>query len=114
MDWDDKKVWAYKDHSYLVNPIFRVSQAGKNRVRREKRKNVHAGVLGESFASHPPVRDSDYNWFEVKYNPYKNDNFICIGKNVLTLKTKYIIFWKADIAYFDENGKVYAGWMKKK
>jgi hypothetical protein len=56
---------------------FKVSQGGRERVLKEKRKNVHAGVhgylenwqMGEWIDSHPTARP-------VTYNPYKHTNFV--------------------------------------
>lgn len=50
----------------------RVSQAGRERVLREKRKNVHAGLVGEwDFSScHELLPET-----EITYNPYKSGNF---------------------------------------
>ncbi len=56
---------------------FKVSQAGRKRVLKEQRKNVHAGVhgylenwqMGEWIDSHPTARP-------VTYNPYKHTNFV--------------------------------------
>ena len=40
------RVIAHADSVELVNATFKVSQAGRQRVLRERRKNVHAGVVG--------------------------------------------------------------------
>lgn len=53
---------------------FRVHQAGRERVLREKKKNVHAFVIGKYVGTAPeevmsiPMRDA-------YYNPYKQDSF---------------------------------------
>ena len=65
---------------FLLNPVFKVSQAGRSRVLTEKRKNVHAGIQGyvsdKNF--YTPLLDemSKYNFVEVTYNPYKYDSFV--------------------------------------
>jgi hypothetical protein len=41
------KVIAHVDNIIVANPTFKVSEAGRQRVFKEKRKNVHAGVVGE-------------------------------------------------------------------
>jgi len=59
----------------LTNATFKVSEAGRQRVLKEKRKNVHAGVMGEWF--NDPDNDRlilDGN--EVTYNPYKFKSFV--------------------------------------
>lgn len=61
---------------------FRVSEAGRQRVLREKRKNVHAGVVGELMGFIPtdmytPTLESVYDEGDlVTYNPYKYSGFV--------------------------------------
>ena len=52
---------------------FRVREAGRQRVLREKRKNVHAYVVGE-FSYESPYPDP--NAQEIIYNPYKYNSFV--------------------------------------
>jgi len=61
----------------LINCDFKVSQAGRQRVLREQKKNVHAGVQGYmsdifTFAD-PQCHGCDT---PVTYNPYKYDSFV--------------------------------------
>lgn len=80
-----KKVWSVKalegerkgrviQHAVelkLRDVTFKVSEAGRQRVLAEKRKNVHAGVVGyiaddiSEFTMHQ----------QVSYNPYKAGHF---------------------------------------
>ena len=67
----------------LKDVEFKVSQAGRARVLREKRKNVHAFVVGDVSLNRPPMyylrKYSDkYTEFErrVTYNPYKYKSFV--------------------------------------
>lgn len=57
---------------------FHVSSAGRERVRREGRKNVHAVVRGELTTLMPPL--SRYYacgyWAIVHYNPYVHECFV--------------------------------------
>jgi hypothetical protein len=73
------KVIAHADYVKLSNVEFRVRPGGKDRVRKEKSKNVHAFVIGNliDFCQYPcddipeePVGDI------VTYNPYKYDAFV--------------------------------------
>ena len=49
---------------------FKVSEAGRQRVLRERRKNVHAGVVGHHT-------DVPMHWGDpIKYNPYKYSSFV--------------------------------------
>ena len=83
-----KKIWSVRHkgkvlgHNELViigNPEFAVQPAGRERVLREKRKNVHAFVRGELLpspvcVSHPLFLPA--GWVEVTYNPYKYSTFV--------------------------------------
>jgi hypothetical protein len=55
-----------KDVKYLVQP------AGRAKVLREKKKNVHAGLSGYYVDSVPVPAVS----FDVAYNPYKYETFV--------------------------------------
>lgn len=79
-----KKVWSIKDrktglviaHAKKVAvdaPQFKVSEAGRQRVLRDKAKNVHAGVVGKLNAHHTDF-DSEGKK-RVSYNPYKYNHF---------------------------------------
>jgi hypothetical protein len=62
------------DHRYglsLNDAEFRVQQGGRQRVLREKRKNVHAYILGDLDLSYAIPE-----CVEVTYNPYKYDSFV--------------------------------------
>ena len=56
-----------KDCRYLVG------QAGREKVLREKRKNVHAGVSGYYVERVPGIPDKAK---EITYNPYKHKTFV--------------------------------------
>lgn len=67
------RVIAHKDHVNLVACTFKVSQRGRERVLRERKKNVHAGVIGYLAPGAIPVDDS---CIEITYNPYKYTTFV--------------------------------------
>lgn len=73
------KVIMHADFVKLKNVEFRVRQGGKERVRDEQRKNVHAFVIGTlvDYCEYPcgelPEPPSD---IVVTYNPYKHDSFV--------------------------------------
>lgn len=56
----------------LGNVTFRVSEAGRQRVLRERRKNVHAVVRGTLVSRQGSVGEGS---LEVVYNPYKGGTF---------------------------------------
>ncbi len=73
------KVVMHADFVKLGDVEFRVRQGGKEKVRDEKSKNVHAFVIGTllEYCEYPcfgiPEPPSD---FVVTYDPYKYDSFV--------------------------------------
>lgn len=73
------KVVLHADYVKLKNVEFRVRPTGKEKVRKEKSKNVHAFVIGtlEDYCVYPcdniPEEESDKI---VTYDPYKYDSFV--------------------------------------
>lgn len=51
----------------------KVSEAGRQRVLRDQRKNVHAGITGELVHSEG---EGYFPGSEVTYNPYKYSTFV--------------------------------------
>jgi hypothetical protein len=64
-------VVAHADELYLVNAEFVVRQAGRKRVKKEKRKNVHAWIKGEIA-----TKVGDSKGFQVVYDPKKYRTFV--------------------------------------
>lgn len=70
------KVIDHLDRVVLENVEFKVSEAGRQRVLKQKRKNVHAFVVG-SLVDHKPLYEPHYVK-TVKYNPYKYSSFVTV------------------------------------
>ncbi len=86
------RVIAHADKVLVRDVTFKVSEAGRQRVIREQRKNVHAGVVGELDGADGTWRDGscigwdDFNrryeryakrsGMQVSYNPYKWATFV--------------------------------------
>lgn len=70
------KVIAHSPTVYLANAVFKVSEAGRQRVLREKRKNVHAGVQGVLLGLSD---EKDTSGVPVTYNPYRFNTFVFSG-----------------------------------
>jgi hypothetical protein len=85
------KVIGHAKYVDMTNVAWKVSEAGRQRVLREKRKNVHAGAVGyvnkwldlhgishgtatptmaDGYMRSPTVADM------VTYNPYRNSHFV--------------------------------------
>ena len=86
-----KHVWSIKNRKtglviahantvQLVDVEFKVSEAGRQRVIKDKRKNVHAGVAGTlvgiNFKYIPSMLDKI-----ISYNPYKGPHFYNVNNN---------------------------------
>ena len=71
------RVVAHCNRILLDKPKFKVSEAGRQRVLREKAKNVHAGVVGRVLFIEQRFKPL---WLEkgteVTYNPYKFETFV--------------------------------------
>jgi hypothetical protein len=87
-----KKVEKRSSIVLMQDCVFKVSEKGRQRVLREKVKNVHAGVLGELISTESEVDDTS-SFVELTYNPYIYDSFVVkeSGKPVLSAKKVYLI-----------------------
>lgn len=65
------KVIAHPTTVYLTDATFVVRPGGRERVRREGRKNVHAFVRGT-----PGEPRIEGTCSRVTYNPYEHDTFV--------------------------------------
>jgi hypothetical protein len=85
------RVIAHVNEIILRDAVFKVSEAGRQRVIREKRKNVHAGVVGI-------VADIKIlcQLKGVTYNPYKNGSFI--------FRHDESPIYNAQVVHIDTNG----------
>ena len=71
--WVEGKGWRVTDHVqhiFLDNASFKVSEAGRKRVLDQKRKNVHAFIIGDRVEQ-PKKTPTE----KVRYNPYVSHNF---------------------------------------
>ena len=79
------KVIEHAQEVTLTDARFHVQQAGRERVLKQKRKNVHAYVSGKLKESFWFIQAPKYVWTakqHVTYNPYKHKSFV----NKKTLK----------------------------
>lgn len=90
------RLYAHLPNVHLVDVTWKVSEAGRQRVLREKRKNVHAFAIG-TMVSILDIRDG-VERRGVRYNPYEGPYFQIDGQPVTQSKQ----------ARFLENRKVLA------
>ena len=80
----------------LKKAKFKVSEAGRQRVLKEKAKNVHAGVIGIVCGV-----EADESIFKerVRYNPYETETFVMDCNNNA--------IYEAELVYFSKQGRVF-------
>lgn len=74
------RVVARDEMVTLKDVRAKVSEAGRQRVLKEQRKNVHAGLVGTWVANHPMDSDRIHRALvgtgrAISYNPYKGPFF---------------------------------------
>ena len=88
------RVTAHQSAAFLKNVTFRVSESGRQRVLKEKRKNVHAYICGTesgSFDYYKKLRQVNYNPYLFGYffekesgDPvYKAPSVLICGKKII-------------------------------
>ncbi|OBX64310.1 hypothetical protein A9299_09900 [Moraxella osloensis] len=66
------KIIGHAKNVCLKNVSFKVSETGRQRVIKEKQKNVHAFVIGEVVDF---IQTDHLNGRQISYNPYKQGFF---------------------------------------
>jgi len=76
LDRKTRLLYQHADQFVVRNATFAVQPAGRQRVIKDERKNVHAFVRGEYGADHfDGLNKADFP-IRISYNPYKADHFI--------------------------------------
>ena len=104
-DSKTRLVISHVDYIHLHNATLVVQPAGREKVLREKRKNVHAFIKGTQV----PVEcwwGSRFSLFLVRvrgviYNPYRNESFV--------LQDTGEPITHADHVYLNDQGKAFIG-----
>lgn len=76
---DKGRVVAHRNDVLLFDGTFKVSEAGRQRVLRERKKNVHAGVVGQWDETGTDLITIDRVTIigtPITYNPYKYNTFV--------------------------------------
>jgi len=81
----------YKDTLCLEKVTFKVSEAGRQRAIREKKKNVHAYVVGSMMRTHR-CDNPGPEWTRISYNPYKAGFFYDVESGKEVKEAKQAIF----------------------
>lgn len=93
-----KGIVVDRDNCFLgLDVEFKVNKLGRERVIKERQKNVHAYAACDKYSF---TDKSDLDLVDkakiITYNPYVADHFICNGKKIT--HTKKVLFY---------NGKCY-------
>ena len=94
---DDGLVKNHTCHLMLEDCSLRVSGKGKQRVRDEKRKNVHAYIQGRELHICNMAVFYDRS-ISITYNPYKYDSFVNSETGEPVYKADVVIFGCGDKA----------------
>ena len=106
------KVIQHKEELVVKNCWFTVQPAGRDKVRKQKRKNVHAWVNGtimpdvrmnQGNESHYPIEERRH----VSYNPYTYDHFEVAGESTPEASGGREIA-AADLVHLTSTGRIYA------
>ena len=88
----DGLVKAHCDRAWLSNCHFHVNENGRQKVLRQRKKYVHAYVIGHMFGW--PIDSREWPEREaITYNPFKGPDFVTLDGQPVK-KAKYV---KADI-----------------
>ena len=107
---DGTKVYSVKNDKGIVEdhvteiaiakPILRVGPKGNERVREEKRKNVHAYIQGRrmrvSVIDDPHTGIPQGQWQKITYNPYKHKSFVLVRDESLAVREAWFVEVRRD------------------
>ena len=86
------RVLFYSDLVSLTDCKFRVQPTGRERVLKEKRKNVHAFAYGTINNIYPwDIPNKIENGRGIRYNPYKYSTFIYSEDETVARKSKEVL-----------------------
>lgn len=84
----------YRGDLSAKDVTFKVSKAGRARCLTQKKRNVHAYAVAETFKPSDQLIPLSV---EVWYNPYKTDRFMCQDVPVTNSKTAHFVNGKCYI-----------------
>ena len=78
-----------------------VNKKGRERVLRERKKNVHAFVRGNLLMTKMPGRIESYvGWDRVSYNPYKGPKFVACSTGKELAQSHLVLLSTEGKAYY--------------
>ena len=98
---DYGKVVTHLDSCVVAAAKFVVNQKGRERVLRERKKNVHAFVRGNLLMTKMPGTIESYvGWDKVSYNPYKGPNFVAQSTGEELTQSSLVLLSDEGKAYY--------------
>lgn len=104
------KVIGYSSSFGLHTAKMKVSEKGRQRVLKEKKKNVHAGIVGEILyvndyqprntkikVTNPAFITADGK--QITYNPYKYTSFVESDTEQPIVEARYVSFNHEKVTY---------------
>jgi hypothetical protein len=89
------KVLLHSNNIVVENAEFIVHKAGQAKVRKEKRKQVHAFVKGDIVVDPLKLQNLKFKNKTAYYNPYKTDTFVDMDGNPI-YKARYVLLTSKD------------------
>lgn len=99
VDTKTNRVFKHQFHVVLRDARFTVREAGRQRVLREKRKNVHAFVKGELVETNFQFPDCVPK--EAWYNPYETEKFVDKETGEVVDRARLVLLSPGHIYYWD-------------
>lgn len=99
-------VLGHATHILLSKCKFVVSEAGRRRVLREKKKNVHAWIEGSFGVLHAGDDQIFNKGYRVYYDPYVNSNFVIHTQG---FRNTEVAIFDANIVYIGDEGAIASG-----
>jgi hypothetical protein len=96
-DVKTKLVTSHRKTVALKDATFKVSEAGRKRVLKERRKNVHAGIQGTTTRA-----PKEGSWIKVSYNPYKWGYFYKVETGEPIYSASYVKFEEDSVFVLEE------------
>ncbi len=103
------KVLQHADRLVIAGCEFVSQPAGRERVRREGRKNVHAFVRSNTELRRLPAGVSrKANMVKLYYNPYEVEGFVVFDDVMKKAIEKPRIVTRAHVVLLDRDGSIWA------
>lgn len=101
VDRKSGRVFAHQFHVVIRDATFTVRESGRQKVLREKRKNVHAFVCGQLLKTN--FQFPDLQPREAYYNPYKHKHFIDVETGEPVDRAALVMLSPGKIYYWEDN-----------